>query len=90
MPEPKRITVNFAEDVGLTSTAPDPVQESQASVAPELGEQVAPPPVDLAPRLGDLLQHVQALVWPDRAIPVCGNPVVGPRMVPVVPQRHMG
>ncbi|MBD59916.1 MAG: energy transducer TonB [Citromicrobium sp.] len=43
MPVPERITVNFAEEVGMTSAAPDPVQESQASVAPELGEQVAPP-----------------------------------------------
>lgn len=48
MPEPKRITVNFAEDVGPTSTAPDPVQESQASVAPELGES-APPPIEYVP-----------------------------------------
>ncbi len=48
MPEPKRITVNFAEEVGMTSTAPDPTQESQASVAPELGEQ-APPPIEYVP-----------------------------------------
>jgi len=48
MPEPKRITVNFAEDVGPTSTAPDPVQESQASVAPELGD-AAPPPIEYVP-----------------------------------------
>lgn len=51
MPVPERITVNFAEEVGMTSAAPDPVRESQASVAPELGEQVAPPPVELAPPL---------------------------------------
>ncbi|MEL7773116.1 energy transducer TonB, partial [Citromicrobium bathyomarinum] len=43
LPEPQRITVNFAEDVGTTSTSPDPVREAQASVAPELGEQVSPP-----------------------------------------------
>lgn len=49
MPVPERITVNFAEEVGMTSAAPDPVQESQASVAPELGEQVAPPPIEYAP-----------------------------------------
>ena len=50
LPEPKRITVNFAEEVGMTSTAPDPVQESQASVAPELGD--AAPPPDRAGRQG--------------------------------------
>jgi len=48
IPEPKRITVNFAEDVGMTSAAPDPVKESQASVSPELGEQ-APPPIATLP-----------------------------------------
>ena len=48
MPEPTRITVNFAEEVGATSTAPDPVRESQASIAPELGE-TAPPPIEYAP-----------------------------------------
>ena len=49
IPEPERITVNFAEEVGLTSTAPDPTTESQASIAPELGEQAAPPPIEYAP-----------------------------------------
>ena len=48
MPVPERITVNFAEEVGMTSTAPDPVRESRASVAPELGES-APPPIEYAP-----------------------------------------
>tara|TARA_B100000678_G_scaffold203033_1_gene170872 strand:- start:1355 stop:2200 length:846 start_codon:yes stop_codon:yes gene_type:complete len=49
MPVPERITVNFAEEVGMTSEAPDPVRESQASVAPELGETVAPPPIEYVP-----------------------------------------
>ena len=48
MPEPTRITVNFAEEVGMTSTAPDPTLESQASVAPELGD-AAPPPIEYTP-----------------------------------------
>jgi len=48
MPEPTRITVNFAEEVGMTSTAPDPVSESRASTAPELGDS-APPPIEYAP-----------------------------------------
>ena len=37
IPQPERITVNFAEEVGMTSAAPDPVPESAASVAPQLG-----------------------------------------------------
>lgn len=42
-PEPQRITVNLATDVGLQATSPDPVAESQASVAPILSEEPAPP-----------------------------------------------
>lgn len=48
LPVPERITVNFAEEVGMTSTAPNPTREAQASVAPELGED-APPPIEYAP-----------------------------------------
>ncbi|WP_370177172.1 energy transducer TonB [Alteriqipengyuania sp.] len=48
IPVPERITVNFAEEVGMTSATPDPVPESAASVAPELGE-AAPPPIEYTP-----------------------------------------
>lgn len=40
---PERMTVSFAEDVGMTSTAPDPVAESRASEAPTLSDMPAPP-----------------------------------------------
>lgn len=36
---PERMTVSLTEDVGLSSTAPNPVDESRAALAPELGEQ---------------------------------------------------
>src|SRR3546814_4331134 len=36
---PERMTVSLTEDVGLSSTAPNPVDESRAAIAPELGEQ---------------------------------------------------
>lgn len=36
---PDRMTVSLTEDVGLNSTAPDPVDEARAALAPELGEQ---------------------------------------------------
>ena len=44
-PEPERVTVNLSEEVGLTSTAPDPVPESRAAQAPTLSDLplVAPP-----------------------------------------------
>jgi len=48
IPQPERITVNFAEEVGMTSAAPDPVPESAASVAPQLGDS-APAPIEYAP-----------------------------------------
>lgn len=36
---PDRMTVSLTEDVGLSSTAPNPVDEARAALAPELGEQ---------------------------------------------------
>ncbi len=43
IPQTERMTVNLATDVGLESTAPDPVAESRASVAPTLADTPAPP-----------------------------------------------
>ena len=39
----ERMTVNLTDEVGLTSTAPDPVSESAASTAPVLSDAPAPP-----------------------------------------------
>ncbi len=36
------MTVNLATEVGLEATAPDPVPDSRAAIAPTLGEEVAP------------------------------------------------
>lgn len=51
---PERMTVSLATEVGLTSTAPDPVPESRAAIAPTLAEEPAPAeepsPVEAAPR----------------------------------------
>ena len=44
LPPIERMTVSLAEDVGLEDTAPDPVQESSAAIAPELGELPTPAP----------------------------------------------
>ncbi|MGI9376213.1 MAG: energy transducer TonB [Tsuneonella suprasediminis] len=43
-PEPERMTVNLATEVGLEATAPDPVPESRAAIAPELSPEPAPAP----------------------------------------------
>lgn len=45
IPVPERMVVSLAEDVALTSTAPNPSLESQAAVAPTLADEPAPPEV---------------------------------------------
>lgn len=44
LPIPERIEVSLADDVSLTQTAPNPVPESQAAVAPLITDRPAPPP----------------------------------------------
>lgn len=44
MPPVERMTVSLAEDVGLEATAPDPVPESRAAIAPELSDVPTPAP----------------------------------------------
>ncbi len=44
IPQPQRMTVNLAEDVGMEATAPDPVPESRAATAPTLSDAPAPAP----------------------------------------------
>lgn len=65
-PTPK-MTVNLATEVGLEATAPDPVPESAAAIAPTLAEQPAP--------------AVQPLPEPPRPAPV--ERAVEPRPKPV-------
>ena len=52
LPIPERMTVSLADEVSLESTAPDPVPDSQAAVAPVLSDVPAPvvEPVREAPR----------------------------------------
>ena len=39
---PERMTVNLTSEVGLDATAPEPVRESRAAIAPELAPEPAP------------------------------------------------
>jgi len=48
LPVPERMDVSLASDVSLESTAPDPVAEAQAAVAPVLAPEPAPAPVPTA------------------------------------------
>lgn len=45
-PPQERMSVNLVSDVGLEATAPDPVPESAAAVAPILSDEPAPAPVE--------------------------------------------
>lgn len=45
IPEPQRMTVSLAEDVGMAATAPEPVAESRAATAPTLDANPVPAPV---------------------------------------------
>ncbi len=48
-PLPERMTVSLASDVSLASTAPEPVAESRAAIAPTLSDEPeVTPPVELA------------------------------------------
>ena len=46
---PERMTVSLAEDVGLEATAPQPVAESRAAIAPELSQELQPAPDQSTP-----------------------------------------
>jgi len=43
VPEIEPVLVSLADDIGLEATAPDPVAESRASMAPELSDLPTPP-----------------------------------------------
>ena len=43
-PRPERMVVSLAEEVGLEATAPEPVPDSRAAVAPELADMPKPAP----------------------------------------------
>jgi outer membrane biosynthesis protein TonB len=49
LPPPERMTVTLSDEVGLTSTSPEPAAPAAADEAPELGEDAAPPPPTLVP-----------------------------------------
>lgn len=44
MPSTERMTVSLVEDIGMEDTAPDPVPESRAAIAPELADVPSPAP----------------------------------------------
>ena len=47
-PLPPRMTVSLTSDVSLASTAPDPVAESRAAIAPTMSDEPQPAPLEQA------------------------------------------
>lgn len=46
----ERMTVSLVDEIGLEATAPDPVPESRAAIAPELSDTPTPPDADTPPQ----------------------------------------
>lgn len=46
---PQRIEVTISDDLGLTSTSPDPYSEAASDVAPTIGEALPPPAPEIQP-----------------------------------------
>ena len=49
-PKPERMVVSLAEDIGLEATAPVPVADSRAAIAPELSDRPEPAPERTEPQ----------------------------------------
>lgn len=73
MPLPETITVTLSDEVGLTSTSPEPAAEPAPATAPEFGEAPPPPEPPKAqpsPKPKPLVQQPQARPTPNaRATP---------------------
>lgn len=67
-PTEERMVVNLSEDVGVEDTAPIPVPQSRAAVAPQLSEETTvPPEPEVAPPLPPVAQP--AAEPPPRPVP---------------------
>ncbi len=74
---PERMTVSLATEVSLESTAPDPVPESRAAIAPTLGDNPAPTAQSAPPQV----QPDQPPIQPRT------QPTIQPRVQPRPQQR---
>lgn len=62
---PERIEVTLSDEVGLTSTSPEPFEDAMPDVAPVIGEASVPEPPEPEP----VPQAVEALPQPPRPTP---------------------
>ena len=75
---PERIEVTISDDVGLTSTSPDPQAEAAPDLAPDIGEPPAPEPEAIEPAPRPEPPKPVAKVEPPKPVP----PKPEPRPVP--------
>ncbi|MGB5779015.1 MAG: energy transducer TonB, partial [Allopontixanthobacter sediminis] len=68
-PLPPRMTVSLTSDVSLASTAPDPVSESRAAIAPTLSDEPQPAPIEQAQPEPIPAPRAVATTPPPRAAP---------------------
>lgn len=78
IPPPQRIEVTLSDDVGLTSTSPNPFEQAAPDIAPTLGEAVPAP----APEPAPAPQPVPAPVPKPAPPQPAPKPVPAPRPVP--------
>jgi outer membrane biosynthesis protein TonB len=70
IPPEQKMTVNLSTDVGLEATAPEPVPESAAAIAPTLAPEPAPPQ-EIAPPVAQPIARPQPIATtPPRPKPV--------------------
>jgi len=60
---PQRIEVTLTDDVGLTSTSPEPFEDASPDVAPEIGEAAPPPPAPDNP-LDEIIDRAEPQATP--------------------------
>ena len=91
LPAVEKMTVNLATDVGLEATAPEPVPESAAAIAPTLAPEPAPPS-ELQPQMDALVQPPRPIATtPPRPKPIpraTNRPVPRPTSASDEPRRR--
>jgi hypothetical protein len=91
LPPVEKMTVNLATDVGLEATAPEPVPESAAAIAPTLAPEPAPPSA-AQPRMDTLVQPSRPVATtPPQPKPVpraTNRPIPRPTAASTEPRRR--
>ena len=85
VPTPERITVTLSDDIGLTSTSPEPEAKAAPDVAPAIGEPVADDPVAPVPPPPKPAPAVAERPAPTRPAPAVAEKPAPPKPSPTRP-----